>query len=149
MWQKTENHEWLCLRLKHSYLLLCHHVVPEKTSAFVTWEQKKGMIFTDSPLLSEGLRLPELGWSREPKGSPSPGWADLGAPPPAAACRKTQLRPKCVLKTWCCGRRGWRPPPGQHLGGSSALWHNLFLLGECWPNIFPNKLDVWVMTNLP
>lgn len=79
--------------LKHSYLLVSHHVAPGKTSVFVTLEEKKqkGTMFADSPLLGEGLRLPEPGWSTGPKGWPVPGWGDLGAPLPTAAHQETQL----------------------------------------------------------
>lgn len=110
--------------LKHSYLLLSHHVAPEKTSVFVTWE-KKGAIFTDSSLLSKGLHLPELGWMAQPVGSPVLGWANLRAPRPVAVPLRWQMLPEHPPGHWVAGGEAGThlpaPSPGDS-GSSTALF---------------------------
>lgn len=77
MWQKMENHEWLCLRLVWGTVTTVWSRGAQEDKS-ICHSGKKGMTSPDSPLLSEGLRLPVLGRSTEPQGSPACQWANLG-----------------------------------------------------------------------
>lgn len=133
--------------LKQGYLLL-PHVMLEKTSVFVTGElKKKGkkkMTSIDSHCSARCfVFLSWAGaWSQRASLHSS---GKLWTPPPTAMHQGTQLLCSAAHNTPHC----W-----------SWHWHGIWVLAvlsciiyvsceECQLNMFPNKLDMWVMINLP
>lgn len=110
--------------LRHSYYCLVTWSA-KKTSAFVT-RGEKGMTSPDSPLLSEGLRLPVLGRSTEPKGSPACQWANLGH-----LHLWQRIRSAAAAERSLCSSvlQEERLTPAQHPGGGVTPRQLLFLAG--------------------
>lgn len=76
---------------------------------------KKGMIFTDSPMLGEGLRLPGLGRSAEPEVSPAPrhGGRPWGLLHPQEHVRRGGRCPEVPARRGTApGEAGARPAAG-------------------------------------
>lgn len=114
-------------------LLLSGHVEHQEDKS-ICHSGKKGMTSPDSPLLSEGLRLPVLGRSTEPKGSPACQWANLGhlhlwQRIRSAAAAERSLRSSVLQEE--------RLMPAQHPGGGVTPRQLLFLAGETLVSI-PN-----------
>lgn len=142
MWQKMENHEWLCLRLVWSTVttVLSHDAQEDK--CICHWGKKR-MSFPDSHCSARGFVFPRQGGARSqrvhlPSGGQTWGTSTCGT------ASGVQLLPwaPCTF----CRRRGWSLPSIQEaesLLGSFHFWWGVRLLE------FPTKLDMYVMTNSP